>query len=229
MGRRATAPWGDRRGMTLVEVMVALLIVAGMTIGSVVIINSVTRSNLKAQTMRLTGYIKHTYAQAAIHQQYYRLMIDLDTQEYWVETATQQQIGAPPEIPDEEFIGAPEDMKMPSGGPTRGYDSDDPEGNALGKRRPQYQASEDFLTKRRKLDGVNFFSVATASMQEGRTAGRTAITFYPNGFVERSQIILGEEEAGYMTLEIQPLSGKVDIFSGKQEADRDFFEVEDDD
>ena len=32
-----------------------------------------------------------------------------------------------------------------------------------------------------------------------------------------------------MSLEIQPLTGKVQIFTGKQEVDRDFFEVEDDD
>ncbi len=220
------------RGFTLIEVMIVLLIMAGMSVGIVFVVNSITRANLKADAMRVSGYIKHTYGMAAIHQQYFRLMIDLDTQEYWVEAAEQSEIGSPPQIPEDRVVvDAPEGLDIPE--PARrtgGYDADDPEGSALGLRRPDFSPSETFLTDRRKLEGAKFYSVKTASQQKALQTGRASITFFPNGFVERSQIVMSDgDDEGFLSLEIQPLTGKVDIFTGKQEADRDFFEVEDDD
>ncbi len=237
--RRQGGALKNRRGITLIETMLVLVIIAGLSIGTVVLVNSVTRSNVKGQAMRLSGYIKHTYGMAAIHQQYYRLMIDLDTQEYWIEVAEQNEIGSPPQIPDQKIIGGlpgegDEEEAQPSRPPSipvsgpGGYALDDPEGNALGARRPKYKPSEEFLTKRRKLEGVEFNSITTAAEQRERTQGRTAITFFPNGFVEKSMIVIGNEDTGMMTLEIQPLSGKVYIWSGKQEADSDFFDEEED-
>lgn len=219
----------DRRGMTILEVMIAMLIVLGMTMSAVVLINSITRASLKAESMRLSGYIKNTFAMAAIHQQYYRLMLDLDTQEFWIEVAEQTQIGAPPQIPEQSIIGAPEGVTAPGQAPKGGYDSDDPEAQAFGVHRPTYKPVEGMLNKRRKLDGISLHSIVTANETQPRETGRLGITFYPNGFAERSLIILGDEDTGFMTLEIQPLSGKVQLWSGKQEADSDFFDVEDDD
>lgn len=220
-----------RRGMTLIELMVALVIVAGLSLGGVFVFNSITRANMKASAMRLSGYIKHTYSISAIHQQYHRLMIDLDNQEYWVETAVQSDMGKPPQIPaDDLVVDVPSELNYKSRTKRRlGYDSDDPEGGALGLKRPSFKPSEESLIQRRKLQGAFFHSVTTAGLQEPRTTGRTSITFYPNGFVERSQIVISDGEQGFLSLEIQPLTGKVQIFTGKQEADRDFFEVEDDD
>ena len=188
----------NRKGMTLIEMMIALTIVAGLSVGAVTVINSITRANLKASAMRVSGYIKHTYSISAIHQQYYRLMIDLDTQEYWVETAEQSDIGSPPQIPDSALVvDAPGDLDYkPTRRSSGGYDVDDPEGSALGLRRPTFKPSEDLLTQRRKLQGATFHSVTTASEQKPRLAGRTSITFFPNGFAERSQIVLSDGEGG---------------------------------
>ena len=68
--------------------------------------------------------------------------------------------------------------------------------------------------------------MTTSQSQEPVTRGRATITFFPSGFVERSQIVLKDTGEGYMTMQIAPLTGRVTLISGDQDVSDDFFEVE---
>jgi type II secretory pathway pseudopilin PulG len=221
--------------MTLIEVMIVLLIVASLVVAAVGLFNNISKANLKGQALRLSGYVKYAYGQSAIQQQYYRLVIDINTNEYWVEVAKAQDVGAPTPPPEPELL-----TELPSGvtggantfgggQAQQGYAEGDTEAGAFGLKRPKYEAAQERLAKRRELQGgVKFVSV-TKSYDEGPIeVGRAFITFYPSGFVDRSQIVIQDENGAAMTLELQPLTGKVDLFVGEREADRDFFEVEED-
>jgi type II secretory pathway pseudopilin PulG len=214
--------------MTLIEIMIVLLLIAGLMVASVGLFNNINKANLKGQALRLSGYIKYAYGQAAIQQRYYRLVIDINTNEYWVEKAASQDVGAPPRPPDPALLNAPPGgaAPPPSGPSSRPVDA---EAGAFGLNRPGYEASEERLAKRRELlNNVRFTSV-TKSYDEGPIeAGRAFITFYPSGFVDRSQITIRDEDGAAMTLELQPLTGKVELWVGERDAGRDFFEVEED-
>ncbi len=218
----------NRRGLTLMELMIVLVIVAALIVGAVVLFNDLTRANLKAQTLRVSGVIKYAYGQAAIRQEYHQLVIDLDSSEYWLEVSDQENIGGPPQLPAPSLIGAPQGGATSSPA-TRapGYDSDDPEGSVFGLQRPGYREKSDLVVKRRKLEnGISFRSVLTTQSQDPITSGRATITFFPSGFVERSQIVLGDASGAFMTMQIEPLTGKVNLLSGDEDIPRGFFEVE---
>ncbi len=232
----------NRKGMTLIEVVIVAAIMAGLFVGAAYLFNSLNRANLKAQGLRLTGYIKYTYGQAAIQQRYHRMIVDLDAQEYWVEAAEKGQVGLGPALPtanphlqDSQLFAPPGGAPSSAPGAPRkerkgAYDADDDEGGTFGLQKGSFSAVSDRLAKRRKLEsGIRIHSVTTSYDQGPVESGRVAITFYPNGFVDRSQIMLNDGGDGFLTMEIQPLTGKVDLRVGQHEADRDFFEVEDDD
>lgn len=235
MGTQYKGARRQPQGMTLIEVMIVLLIIAGLVVASVGLFNNISKAQLKGQALRLSGYIKYAYGQSAIQQKYYRLVIDVNTNEYWVEVAQSKDVGVPSPPPEPELLtgppnGVPQGVNS-FGGPSgpSGYEQGDAEAGAFGLQRPKFEAAQERLAKRRELQGgVKFLSV-TKSYDEGPIeAGRAFITFYPSGFVDRSQIVIQDENGATMTLELQPLTGKVDLFVGEREADREFFEVEED-
>ena len=77
-------------------------------------------------------------------------------------------------------------------------------------------------------EGIKVFAIYTHAAEGAIESGRASITFFPNGFVEQSVIIVGDENKNYQTMEIQPLSGKVFIKNGKEEPSYDFFDPEED-
>lgn len=219
-----------RRGLTVIELMVVLVILAGMFVGAVSMVNSLSRSKLKGQAMRMSGMIKYAYAQAAIRQRYYRLVINMESNEYWVEVAPNDRPGSPPTIPEVRYIGAPEQVDLPRRERTIGYEEGDAEGSVFGLQRPKYQQITDDPTIKRKslTDGIRVVRVFTSQNEEGVEGGTVGITFFPNGFVEPTIIVLGAEDSGYMSLELEPLTGRVNVLSGQQDPSRDFFEPEED-
>lgn len=221
---------GKRRaplGMTLIEIMVVMVVIGGLMAASVVLFNDISRNNIKSQALRLSGYIKYTYGQAAIRQEYYRLVMDINTHEYWVEVAERQDFGSPPAIPKTEIIGGPEEFVNKS----KKTLFDDGEETAFGIKRPTFTTVDERLAKKRKLaGGVEFESVTKSYDQGPIEAGRVAMVFYPNGFVDQTVIVIKDpSNDSAFSLEVQPLTGKVTFYNGRREADRDFFEVEDDD
>ncbi|MEO1269638.1 MAG: prepilin-type N-terminal cleavage/methylation domain-containing protein [Myxococcota bacterium] len=226
-----SGPIRDRRGITLIELMIVLLIMAGIFAGGISLLSSLSRSKLKAQAMRMSGMLKYAYAQAAVRQQYYRVVLDLEGNAYWLEVAQAgDRPGAPPQIPEMNYIGAPDNVELPKKKRrTIGYEEDDPEGDVLGLNRPKFQQVSESIVKRRTLtDGIRVVRVFTSQDSEGVEEGRAGILFFPNGFVEPTLIVLGDENTGYMSLELEPLTGKVNIYSGEQDPSRDFFEAEED-
>ena len=215
-------------GLTLLELLIVIAIIAGLAIAGLVTLNDLSRATLRAEVMRFSGYVKYSYGQAALRQQYHRLVIDLDSNQYWTEVAEREEVGAPPVIPENTLIGTPERFQddAPSG---RHRDEDvDPEGGAFGLRRPRFGAEESKLVKKRGLEGVSFHSVVTSRDEHPIEAGQVSMVFYPSGFVDRTRVVITDDEGGFYTLEVQPMSGKVIVFNGKMDLDRDFFEVEDD-
>lgn len=213
-------------GMTIIELMVVLVILAGITSAGVIVFQSTSRSKLKAQTLHLSGMIQYTYAQAIVRQQHYRLVFDLNGAQYWVELAGKNRPGAPPVVPDDNLIGAPDSYESKPKYQIESNKKDD----IFGISRPKFEKStDDPLLKRRDLkEGIKVFAIYTHAAEGAIESGRASITFFPNGFVEQSVIIVGDENKNYQTMEIQPLSGKVFIKNGKEEPSYDFFDPEED-
>lgn len=205
-----------RAGFTFVEVMVVLLLIAAMAGLSVMALGALDGSKVRAETIRMSGAIRFVYGRSAINGIRYQLVINLDDDSYRVECSE-----------DNAFIAADD-----SGGDGSLYDEDDDEADPFGIGAPaptMDDCSEELLEARTLRDGVHFARAVTTHHDEPVEEGEVTIAFFPNGFVERSMIWLRDRnEQQYMTLTIDPMTGRVRTHGGDLEVPEDFFAVEED-
>lgn len=75
---------GTERGFTLIELSVALLIVAVLLTFLTPRFRELTEYDIKSSSRRLAGTIKYLFSEAALRHTHYRLNYDLKKGEYWV-------------------------------------------------------------------------------------------------------------------------------------------------
>ena len=85
--QRDTVKSARRRsdGFTLIEVMVALMVVALIATIGVKGFRTVTKSNLREGTAHMSGAIRYLFDRASVTGKYHRLVIDLNDGKYWAE------------------------------------------------------------------------------------------------------------------------------------------------
>ena len=229
----ATVP----RGMTLIEIMVVLFIVTGLVGGGIYMMSLLTHGKLKDEAMRFSSTAQYTYDQAALNNRQYRLVIDLDSGEYFTEVTESDVIM---DTGSEEAQAAYEEGLLPDEAREMeakreadrsqmfNEDGDDPFGIS---RRTGYQRPEDGLVEPRQLEeGIRFEQVLTESRERPVRDGRAAVHFFPNGMQQQAHIVLVDDASGAkFTLITEPLTGRIRTFSGDEEVPEDFGEVESDD
>lgn len=204
-------------GLTLVEIIVVLAIMAGMMSVALFAVGSITNSRLDGEALRISGALRLVYGRAAINGIRYQVVFDIDSNSYRVECTDGDVPVA--EDPDETEQTSRRDDRD---------DEADPFG--LGRTAPSFDdCSEDLLRQREVRSGVKIARVLTSHNDEPVESGEVTIGFFPNGFVERSIIWLSNESGtAFMTLFVEPMSGRVRIFAGDHEVPDDFFSVEED-
>ena len=220
------------RGMTLVEIMIVLFIIAMLAGGSVYMVGFITHGNLKDEAMRFTAAAQYTSNQAALNNRQYRLIIDLDENQYHTEMTDSAVVI---DDGDEEAQSAYDEGLLPEearemererrskrSGLFR-EEEDDPFGIS---RRTGFQRAEDSVIEPRTLrSGIEFESVRTESRTRAVRDGRVAIHFYPNGMQQQAHIVFRDPSTeAQFTLITEPLTGRIRAYSGEQEVPDDFGE-----
>ncbi len=78
------------KGFSLLEIIVALLLFAIVAALAIPSLRSAMGADLRSSVSRLQGVVQDVYNRAALSDQTHRLVIDLDKQQYWVESTKQQ-------------------------------------------------------------------------------------------------------------------------------------------
>ncbi len=84
-------------GFTLLELLVVILIVGAFFFVAVPKFQDLTEVNLKSASRNLTTTIKYLYNEAAFKKNIHRLVFDIESGEYWVETLQGNEYGIPPD------------------------------------------------------------------------------------------------------------------------------------
>lgn len=221
-------------GMTIVEIMVVLTIIAGMMGLAVISIGALGGNDLKNGAFRVTAIMKYTYANAAINNTQYRMVLNLDTGEYHTEiikSALTTNSGGSARSANGEDLLTEEAKRLAEKEEAKTDLFDEEEENPFGiNRKVTYERVEDVVVKPEKLkDGIKFLKVATSATQEPVETGIVVINFYPNGFQDQAYIVIADEDGNAITLMSKPLSGRVKTYVDEKELPEDFFEVENDD
>jgi general secretion pathway protein H len=216
----------SQRGVTLIEIMIVLSILALMT-GLVVAATSQSAGGrLRRATTMIASAIKVAYTRATATSRDLRLVMDFDNEKIWLEESDIPMLaqskdkagtgGADP-ITQAEQQALAEGDKILKGPPIpkpRFHPID-----ALGG----LGVAEDEPGKGGKPlpRGITFRGVQTTHDESSRTEGRAYLYFWPGGRTERAsiQVRIGKSDSAdqAMTVLVSPLTGRAAIKGGAQD------------
>lgn len=184
-------------GMTLIELLVGLAIVALMLGIVTTSLDGLFETNFKKTTARLSSTLKYLYNKAVTERLYLRVVFDLDEQSYWVESTSEVYV-INPEVAQKAAEGVKEEEEEPETPPEDA----------------NFSKEESYLLKPVKLpEGIFFKDVQTSYLNQKVELGRAFLYFFPNGYATPTMINFRDEEDEInYSLEVKPYSGRVVIF-----------------
>ncbi len=228
------------RGFTILELMGVLALAALLITTVTLSVRNVTKAELRSNANRLAATMRSTFTKAVTRNLYLRLVLDLESGEYWVEQAENRfLIGAAKEEDelkdrleegDDKWKQAAKVLELGGGyridnAPGMAKE-DDPESGVPRMHRVPATESKDTVVKRETLSrNLSFDGVMTGHQREVREEGNAYIYFFPNGMVERAYIYIGDGTKTF-TIMTQPLTGRIVIEPYEVEIPRDFDEEE---
>ncbi|HZU84162.1 MAG TPA: prepilin-type N-terminal cleavage/methylation domain-containing protein [Polyangiaceae bacterium] len=212
-----------RRGLTLVEIIVVMGIIA--VVSGVAIAGSMQlpSARLRRSATMLSSAIKVAYTRATATSHDLRLVMDLDRQALWLE---QSDVPMLVKSADTSATGGADAVTQVERSAIEAGDKV-LKGPAVPK--PRFRAvdaygfgdGESGKGAKPLQRGIQFRSVQTTHDDAPRTSGRAYLYFWPGGRTERAaiQIRIGDsaEDARTLTLVVAPLTGKVAVKGGPVE------------
>jgi len=216
--------------------LVVVAIIGLMMGGAVVGVRAISRGNLRSSASKLAGGIRYCFDRSVTTGQYYRIVLDLDGNKYWAERSDDRMyltrdkedspgqgkafdaVAAEQKLLEEE---AKEKERQAQLGGTAAMLEPPPK-----PRRARFQTFKDATLPQVALKKVRLFDVYTMRQREPYTSGRAYLYFFPDGHTERAVVRLSDGDNFY-SLIVHPLTGRVEVRSGKYEIPRDFGERDD--
>lgn len=201
------------RGMTLIEIGVALCVAGLMLAVAIPAISSVTRAQLRQKSGQLAGGIRALYGAAAIQGHTCRMVFDLDNNSYWSECAKSNvRLDAEGERSQNGVrvaTRAEELMAQQQG------DSMNDEEKEKAELAQKSAFLEDKEIPRTALgSSVRFTDVWVQHQPEKYVAGKAYLYFWSSGLTEEAAVHLEQGDDVYSLL-VSPLSGRVKIVSDR--------------
>jgi general secretion pathway protein H len=224
----------------LIEVMVAMMVVALIATIGVKGFRTVTKGSLREGSAHMSGAIRFLFDRASITGKYHRLVIDLNEGRYWAEVSDdrfyapnqaesesdRQKREAKEDAVEEEerkrqekqqlLYGNSSSSSSSSGSSSSSsFDMSKMEVGEFRPRRARFAAFKETALKPVTLKKeVRIKSVYTPRMTDPVTAGRAYLYFYPLGQTEPAIITLTDKSGGSVfSLVVHPITGKVRIYN----------------
>ena len=217
------------RGFTLIEMMIALVIVALITVVTVKGLRSFAKSDLRATASRMAGSIRYLFDRASTTGRVHRLVLDFDNGKYWAEVSDDQFIlGAGKETEssrkkEAEQIAKEEELKRQAA---------EREASFGASQIPTRYMPKPFMPKRAKFDAFRETSVKPVTLKSGvlladiytprlltpLATGKGYVYFFPMGMTEAAVIHLSDGKEAFYSLIVHPLTGRVSIKNSFVEA-----------
>jgi type II secretory pathway pseudopilin PulG len=231
--------------MTMLEIVVVLIIIAGLMYLGAMAASRLTRSRLNDDTTSLASVIRRSGQLAAETGLLHRVVLDLDAGTYRVEVCEggPASIAKNPEQADQvlsvdqkrtaledaqrRLQSVPQNM-LPQGDEESGQDMALALANQLGARRTCSLAAAEsgkFDNKDLMLTispGVKIRSVWVQHLEEPVSSGLVALHFFPVGSAEKAIVELGDDDDAFSIL-IHGLTGRVEVRDSPVDRPEDFF------
>ncbi len=238
-----------KRGVTLVETMVVLVLVGLLASAAVMGMGGVGASRLRSAAATVVAYSRVAITRSNATGRPVRMVFDLEKGRIWLEeSATSRGLRADPKAAESsDKVSSDDAYQGPDAERARNAQA---EGEAeaerfiegKGKQRPSFVpikgleiAGEDVGASRDLGGSIEYHQVQTEHDLEPHTDGRAYLYFWPGGDTEWASVQLrrsGEKSSG-LTVLVSPLTGRARIERGyvdlpKRNRDGDISEVEGD-
>ena len=216
-------------GFTLIEMMIALVIVALMTVVTVTGLRSFAKSDLRSTATRMAGAVRYLFDRASTTGHVHRLVLDFDNGKYWAEvsnddfiiaagkeTEASRKIEAEKIAKEEEAKreAAEKESFMGSSGIPSRYQP-----KPFTPKRAKFDAFRETAVKPITLkSGVLLADVYTPRLLKPLTEGKGYIYFFPMGMTEAAVIHLSDGKEAFYSLIVHPLTGRVSVKNSFVEA-----------
>lgn len=198
----------DPRGLTLVELLVVLAIVAFLAVAAGPAMGALTGANARKAAGELAGAMRWLFDTAALRHATCRLALDLDKGAFWAECAQPGPVrGAPARAEEEEALAE----RFPD------------ERSAEMRRllaRSRFGEFSDRTVKRRDLPGgAAIAAVWTPDRRDPVEKGLAHVYFHAQGEAQPAQVTVADGSHVY-TVVLEPLTGRARIVSGRPQVPR---------
>ena len=207
------------RGMTILELGIALAIVAGLVSLAVPAISGIARVQLRQRTGQLAGGIRSLYGVSAVAGRSCRLVMDLDAGTYWSECAQGAvRLAAEGERARSGAREATREEELLATVAQRGDAMSDEERTRAELLRKSAFAPTSDIPATQLGGSVRFADVWVSHQPERYVTGKAFLYFWPAGLTETAAIHLAQGD-DVNTLLVSPLTGKVRIVGGRVDAE----------
>ncbi len=211
-----------QRGLTLIELLVTIAIIAFVTTAVVLGSGAVVNSRMRGAASMISGAIRIAFTRASATSRPNHLVFDIENSKVILEETNDNVLVQKGDATGGAEAGTPEErdalaqasriLKGPQAPrarftPVKALGFDDPDtsgGRSLGQ-------------------GVKFRKVETAHSPEGQASGRAYLYFWPGGQTERASIQLmttGSQRAeDGISILVSPLTGRVRTVGGSKSMD----------
>jgi general secretion pathway protein H len=212
--QRSSLHRSPQGGMTLIEILIVVGIIASFTVFVVGGISDTAKSNMRRTSGILIRTIKFSYTQAALTSTYYRLAfslsaepqtmhVEMSTDPFYIVRADDEAEAL--RLENEESLSEEDLAEVSSGAQGAG----------------SFQEMENDLFELKELpDNIKIASIQTQEQPEAIEEGDTYLYFFPKGYTQFAVIHLSDiEETNFMTLVVNPLTGVVEVYAEYLEFD----------
>ena len=220
--------------MTLIEIMIVVALMASIMTIAAVGLGVLGQADVNGDALRLSSAIRYTFNMSATSNMTLQMKLDFDNHTFEVEKLDVAGGLSEDELKGTTMKSAEFDEGRVSSSRAARMDEEDSKFGEV-TRTPvdgMFISGEDAQLS----EGVYFIGLMTSHHDEIQTEGIGTINFFSNGFVERSVIFLGDENASLgldegvvYTILVNPLTGPSSVVPGRMEISSSFFEEEEDD
>jgi general secretion pathway protein H len=204
------------RGMTLIEVGIALCVAGLMLAVAIPAFSAVTRAQLRQKSGQLAGGIRALYGASAIKGRTCRLVFDLDANAYWSECAKSNvRLDSEGERSQNGVRVASRAEELQQEQVRDGMSDEEKEKTTLAQKSAFAEDKE--IPKTQLGSSVRFADVWIQHQKERYLAGKAFLYVWSSGLTEEAAIHLQQGDDVF-SLIVSPLSGRVKIVGDRVDA-----------
>lgn len=220
----------SEHGVTLIEIMVALVLIGLMVVGAVTGLQSITKSDLRGSASRMAGAIRYLFDRASTTGRAHRLVFDFKEGSYWAEVTNDKVFLNSGKENEETRKKLAELIAKENEEERKEEERNEFQGSAIPARylpkpykpkRAEFGAFKETSMRKVTLPGkVILADYYVPRLESPMTEGQAYLYFFPLGMTEPALIHLSDaKRETFYSLVVHPLTGRVKVVNKYVEAD----------